>query len=95
MLEQQRQHIDHIDQQIVRLFEERMHIVEEVARIKQAHNKPILDASRETLLLEKVSGFLSDSTLTPALETLYQTILTVSKEHQQSWIQQHQSENNS
>ena len=38
-----RQEIDQIDDQIVKLLEERMHLVEGVVAYKKASGKPILD----------------------------------------------------
>ena len=47
MLEKQRAEIDAIDREIVELFERRMQVVVDVARIKKVNGIAILDASRE------------------------------------------------
>lgn len=57
MLEQERQNIDRIDREIVRLFEERTRTVEQVAQVKLTNNLPVLDASREQLVIEKVQSY--------------------------------------
>lgn len=49
-----RQEIDQIDDQIVKLLEERMHLVEGVVAYKKASGKPILDTKREEVIFEKV-----------------------------------------
>ena len=49
-----RQEIDQIDDQIVKLLEERMHLVEGVVAYKKASGKPILDTKREAVIFEKV-----------------------------------------
>ena len=46
-LTQLREKIDSIDDQIVRLFEERMAVSEKVARIKIETGKPVFDPERE------------------------------------------------
>ena len=55
MLEAERQQIDAIDREIVRLFEQRTRLVEDVARVKLANQLPVLDAGREQLVIQKVS----------------------------------------
>ena len=45
-----RQEIDQIDDQIVKLLEERMHLVEGVVAYKKASGKPILDTKREEII---------------------------------------------
>ena len=51
-----RQEIDQIDDQIVKLLEERMHLVESVVAYKKTSGKPILDTKREEVIFEKVSN---------------------------------------
>lgn len=48
-----RQEIDQIDDQIVQLLEERMHLVEGVVAYKKSTGKPILDTKREEVIFEK------------------------------------------
>lgn len=45
--------IDNIDNEIIRLFEERMNIVKEVIEYKIANNIPILDTNREIEMLKR------------------------------------------
>ena len=49
-----RQEIDQIDDQIVKLLEERMHLVEDVVAYKKASGKPILDTKREEVILKRL-----------------------------------------
>ena len=46
MLDKQRAEIDAIDREIVSLFERRMQVVMDVARIKKENGMAIFDASR-------------------------------------------------
>ena len=50
-----RARIDAVDEQILKLFLERMSLVEEIAAIKRARRLPILDARREREILARVS----------------------------------------
>lgn len=52
-LEQIRLQIDHIDQQMASLFEQRMKVVQQIVSYKKQHNLPILDISREKDILQK------------------------------------------
>lgn len=89
MLEQERQNIDRIDREIVRLFEERTRTVEQVAQVKLTNNLPVLDASREQLVIEKVQSYLTDPTLSEEIATLYTEIMRLSREHQTAWLSEH------
>lgn len=88
MLEQQRQQIDQIDRELVRLFEARMHVVQEVAQIKSKHHLPILDAQREKQVITKVQGYLANSEFEDALADFYTELMRISRQHQQQWIDQ-------
>ena len=48
-----RDHIDDIDKQIIRLFEERMDVAEQVARYKISCGKPVYDPVRERVKLRE------------------------------------------
>ena len=51
-LEELRNNIDQVDQEIVQLLEKRMTIVQEISQEKQAQKITILDASREQAVLD-------------------------------------------
>lgn len=53
-LSKARDEIDNIDTQIIKLFEQRMDIVKDVANYKIENNLPVLDSSRENIMLEKI-----------------------------------------
>ena len=74
MLEKQRAEIDAIDREIVALFERRMQVVVDVARIKKENGIAILDA--------KVQSYLKDATLKEELAEAYETLMKVSKDYQ-------------
>ena len=82
MLEKQRAEIDAIDREIVALFERRMQVVVEVARIKKENVMAILDANREKEVIQKVQSYLKDATLKEELAEAYETLMKVSKDYQ-------------
>ncbi|MEZ7729350.1 chorismate mutase [Granulicatella sp. 20925_1_28] len=82
MLEKQRAEIDAIDREIVALFERRMQVVVDVARIKKENGIAILDANREKEVITKVQSYLKDATLKEELAEVYETLMKVSKDYQ-------------
>ena len=54
-LDELRNEIDTIDKELVSLFIKRMNCAAEVAEYKKENSLPILDASRERALLNKIS----------------------------------------
>ena len=82
MLEKQRAEIDAIDREIVELFERRMQVVVDVARIKKENGIAILDANREKEVIQKVQSYLKDATLKEELAEAYETLMKVSKDYQ-------------
>ena len=53
-----RDHIDDIDKQIIRLFEERMDVAEQVARYKIGCGKPVYDPARERSKIERAKALI-------------------------------------
>ena len=86
MLEKQRAEIDAIDREIVALFERRMQVVVDVARIKKENGIAILDANREKEVIAKVQSYLEDDHLKEELAEAYETLMKVSKDYQKKRI---------
>ena len=82
MLDKQRAEIDAIDREIVSLFERRMQVVMDVARIKKENEMDIFDASREKEVIAKVQSYLTDEGLKEELREVYETLMKVSKDYQ-------------
>lgn len=87
MLSKQRQRIDELDRELVRIFEERTKVTEEVAGIKLAKGMEILDSSREKQVIEKVQGYLNDDSLRGELADLYENLMRISRGHQKNWME--------
>lgn len=82
-----RQNIDLIDREIVRLFCERMNVASEVAEYKRERNLPVLDPVRERELLNKIAS-LAGSEMADDARTLYETILSLSRNRQEKALAQ-------
>ena len=77
-----RQEIDQIDDQIVKLLEERMHLVEGVVACKKASGKPILDTKREEIIFEKVKNRVEDKCYQETIVATFSDILQRSRDYQ-------------
>ena len=86
LLQESRIRINEIDDQLVRLFEERMHTVENVAKYKAENNIPVFDSFREKENIEKNSAKLKDPRLRKYFEEWYQYTMEVSKEYQKDLL---------
>ena len=77
-----RQEIDQINDQIVKLLEERMHLVEGVVAYKKASGKPILDTKREEAIFEKVRSRVSNKKYEESIVAIFSDILKRSRDYQ-------------
>ena len=77
-----RQEIDQIDDQIVKLLEERMHLVEGVVAYKKSSGKPILDTKREEVIFEKVKNRVEDKHYQETIVATFSDILKRSRDYQ-------------
>ena len=80
-LENLRRDIDGIDSQLVELFCRRMDVTRRVGEYKRERGVPVLDQARERQVLQN-KGELAGDELRPAVITLYQTILALSRRQQ-------------
>ena len=77
-----RQEIDQIDNQIVKLLEERMHLVEDVVAYKKVSGKAILDTKREEAIFEKVRNRVSNKKYEETIVATFSDILKRSRDYQ-------------
>ena len=77
-----RQEIDQIDDQIVKLLEERMHLVEGVVAYKKASGKLILDTKREAVIFEKIRNRVEDKRYQETIVATFSDILKRSRDYQ-------------
>ena len=84
-LKELRQEIDSIDRQVVELFRQRMDVTRRVGEYKAARGIPVLDQAREREVLNN-KGELAGEELRPAVITLYQTIMSISRRQQRDML---------
>ena len=74
-LNSSRQRIDNIDDQIVKLLNERATVVREVGVVKKRFHAPASAPGREEQVLRRVSGQARAPLTSEAVRKIYQTIL--------------------
>ncbi len=84
-LSQIRERINELDNQIVKLWKERMEVCLSVAQYKKENELPILDSKRETELLNRI-GNMSGEDLEIYSRVLYDTVMTVSRAYQHKYL---------
>lgn len=86
-LENLRRDIDAIDRELVELFRRRMDVTARVGEYKRERGVPVLDQARERQVLRN-KGELAGEELRPAVITLYQTIMALSRRQQRDMMGQ-------
>ena len=77
-----RKKINQIDEEMAKLFEERMNISNEIAKYKLSHALPILDKNRESEVLEKNSYFIQDPIICEYYVNYLKNVMDISKKYQ-------------
>jgi chorismate mutase/prephenate dehydratase len=70
-----RQRIDSIDDQIVKLLNERAQVVRQVGLIKKQYHAPASAPGREEQVVRRAAGLAQAPLTGPAVEAIYRTIL--------------------
>lgn len=76
--------IDEIDKELLALFLERMSLSAEAAKFKAENGMKILDANRESEILDRICG--ESGNMGQYSRRLYEKIFELSREHQESLI---------
>ena len=84
-LQECRDRIDQIDDQLTELFKQRMDIAVQVAQYKKEHNLPVLNASREREILERVCARCGEE-LGLYAKLLFSTIFDLSRSRQSALL---------
>lgn len=84
-LSEAREIINGIDEQLVQLFVRRMNTVIEVARYKKEHSMPVLDRSREHVVLDRVEK-MAGGELGGYARSLYECLMSLSRDYQQKLL---------
>ncbi|MBQ7656184.1 MAG: chorismate mutase, partial [Clostridia bacterium] len=77
-LQEIRDKLDGIDNQLIDLFSQRMNLVKDVAAYKQEKSLPILDTKREREIINRVS-LMAGEDLEHYAQLVYQTLFSVSR----------------
>lgn len=84
-----RDRLDVIDKEIIRLFEERMKLVGQVAEFKIETGKPVFDKEREQAKIAAVRGLAHGEFNEQAAEELFTQLMTISRRYQYRLLEQH------
>ena len=84
-LSQYRERIDTIDQELIRLFTERMQIAQGIAEYKVENHLPVLDAARERQKLAEIAK-LSSNEVRPYTGVLFSQIFELSRAYQETVV---------
>ena len=77
-----REKINKIDEQMARLFAERMEAVREIADFKAEHKLPIFDASREEQIIDKNSAFIENESIKAHYINFLKNNMEISRSYQ-------------
>jgi len=81
MIDEIRSRIDKIDEELVRLFTERLSLVDEIAEKKKEEKLPVRDPAREREIVSRLTQGKPDS-IAGYTKTLFTTIFDLSRSHQ-------------
>lgn len=81
-LQELRQKLDEVDDQIVKLYEERMSICEQVGEYKISAGRKVLDRQREKEKLQDVAGKVTSEVNKKGIKELYQQLMSMSRKLQ-------------
>lgn len=81
-----RNRIDKIDNELLRLFEERMEAVTEVAKFKEENNIPILNSEREKEVIRKNISMLKNKDFENEVKEFFEYLMYISRKFQSKRI---------
>ena len=84
-----RNHLDEVDEEIVRLFEQRMDICSKVAQYKLETGKKVYDRQREKEKLAKVRAMASSEFNSLGVEELFEQLMAMSRKLQYKLLNEH------
>jgi len=86
-IQELRKQINKIDEQLVRNFNDRMHVALEIAKYKKENAMPVFDPDRERDVLNKQTAAVEEE-MAMYVKLLYNTIFDISRSYQQRCITQ-------
>lgn len=82
-LEELRQEINQIDDELVVLLEKRMVCVGQIVKYKEQEGLPVLDQGREREVLEKVGSLVMDEQYRSTIQAQFQDMMKHSRTYQE------------
>lgn len=79
-LEEYREQIDEVDEQLVNLIAKRFEVVAKIGEYKKAHNLPVFNPAREEEVLRKVARWNPNDFYTAQIQHVYQTMMDEAKQ---------------
>jgi chorismate mutase-like protein len=83
-----RKRIDRLDNQIIRLLNQRMQHAEKIGGIKASNGAKVYDPRRERELMKRLTAKLKGPLTATQFQTIYRKVLHVSRQHQRKVFQQ-------
>jgi len=74
-LDDLRQSLDRIDDEVMALLTQRAHLIRQVSDFKKQHGGPVYDPAREDAIVARLSSLNPGPLPTAGLERIYRTIL--------------------
>lgn len=84
-----RKQIDKVDTKIIKAFQKRMSIVDEVTKYKILNDMEVLDAKREQSVIDNAAKKVKDPLIKSYVPSLYSTIMDISRRYQTTLIREH------
>ena len=85
-LQELRQQINNIDDNLISLFTKRMELAAQIARYKKLNNLPIYVPDREDEILQKVAE-KAGTEMADYAKNLYVHLFELSRDYQSKWIE--------
>ncbi|NLO85483.1 MAG: bifunctional chorismate mutase/prephenate dehydratase [Clostridiales bacterium] len=82
-----REQINQIDEQLVGAFDARMRVALEIAKYKKENDLPVVDPAREREVLNRLSAMVPED-MTMYAKLLYNTVFDISRSYQQHYMTQ-------
>ena len=84
-----RDQLDTVDQEIIRLFEQRMKLIEQVAEFKIETGKQVFDKEREQAKIAAARQLAHGAFNQQAAQELFTQLMTISRRYQYRLLEQH------
>ncbi len=81
-LDELRKQINEIDQEMLKLFEKRMHVAKSIGEYKKENNLPVLDKNREEALMNLMKSKVEDKDLIDLYASFLNHLMSLSKDYQ-------------